>query len=213
MTEFDADLVSIQEARDLAQAAQAAQKKWAHATQEEVDRVCAAMAAAGEAAAERLGQMANQETGYGVPAHKTLKNLLCSRILWEEIKDIKTVGVIGRDEKRGLVQIAWPMGVVAALIPSTNPTSTAYFKIMIAVKAFVMMMLGGAGTVLGPVLGAFLIELISETVWGKFLTIHMLILGIIMVAIVILMPRGIMAFFRKKVSLATIWNNIKNQAV
>lgn len=135
MTEFDADLISIQQARDLAQAAQAAQKKWAHATQEEVDRTCAAMAAAGEAAAERLGILANQETGYGVPAHKTLKNLLCSRILWEEIKEVKTVGVIKRDEKRGLVQIAWPMGVVAALIPSTNPTSTAYFKIMIAVKA------------------------------------------------------------------------------
>ncbi len=134
MTEFDADLVSIQEARNLVQAARAAQQKWAHATQEEVDRVCAAMAAAGEAAAERLGALATQETGYGVPAHKTLKNLLCSRILWDEIKGIRTVGVIRRDEARGLVQIAWPMGVVAALIPSTNPTSTAFFKSMIAVK-------------------------------------------------------------------------------
>ena len=102
MTEFDADLISIQQARDLAQAARAAQQKWAHASQQEVDRVCAAMAAAGEAAAERLGAMANQETGYGVPAHKTLKNLLCSRILWEEIKELKTVGVIQRDEARGL---------------------------------------------------------------------------------------------------------------
>ncbi len=102
-------------------------------------------------------------------------------------------------------------GVFAYWFSFIEPATV--FDIMIAVKAFVMMMLGGAGTVLGPVLGAFLIELISETVWGKFLTIHMLILGIIMVAIVILMPRGIMEFFRKKLSLAAIWSNIKNQAV
>jgi branched-chain amino acid transport system permease protein len=76
-----------------------------------------------------------------------------------------------------------------------------------------MMMLGGAGTVLGPVFGAFLIELISETIWGKFLTVHMLLLGIIMIAIVILIPRGIMELFRKKFSLVALWKNIKNQAV
>lgn len=135
MPEFDPDLVSIQEARDLAQAAKKAQEQWAHASQADVDRVCAAMAAAGQAAAERLGLLATEETGYGVPAHKKLKNLLCSQILWDAIKDIKTVGVINRDEARGLVQIAWPMGVIAALIPSTNPTSTAFFKSMISVKA------------------------------------------------------------------------------
>lgn len=135
MPDFDPDLVSIQQARRMAEAAQAAQAQWAHATQEQVDRVCAAMAAAGEAAAERLGALASAETGYGVPAHKTLKNLLCSRMLWDSIKDVKTVGVIARDDARGLVQIAWPMGVVAALIPSTNPTATAFFKSMIAVKA------------------------------------------------------------------------------
>jgi acetaldehyde dehydrogenase (acetylating) len=135
MAELDADLASMQEARRLAQAAKAAQEKWAHATQEEVDRVCAAMAEAGYAASERLGVMANEETGYGVPAHKTLKNQFCSRILWESIRDEKTVGVIARDEARRLVKIAWPMGVIAALVPSTNPTSTAMFKSMIAVKA------------------------------------------------------------------------------
>jgi branched-chain amino acid transport system permease protein len=87
------------------------------------------------------------------------------------------------------------------------------FDIMIAVKAFVMMMLGGAGTVLGPVFGAFLIELISETVWGKFLTIHMLILGIIMIVVVILIPKGMLEMFRKKFSLTALWQNIKNQSV
>jgi branched-chain amino acid transport system permease protein len=102
-------------------------------------------------------------------------------------------------------------GVFAYWFSFIEPATV--FDIMIAVKAFVMMMLGGAGTVLGPVLGAFLIELISETVWGKFLTVHMMILGVIMVAIVILMPRGILELFRKKFSLAALWNNIKNQAV
>jgi acetaldehyde dehydrogenase (acetylating) len=135
MPELDHDLQSIQEARTLAVAARDAQRLFAHASQAEVDRVCAAMAAAAEAAAERLGQMAAAETGYGVPEHKTLKNVLASRILWDSIKDIPTVGVIRHDAQRKLYDIAWPMGVVAALTPSTNPTSTTIFKILIAVKA------------------------------------------------------------------------------
>jgi len=87
------------------------------------------------------------------------------------------------------------------------------FDIMIAVKAFVMMMLGGAGSVLGPILGAFLLELISETVWGQFLTIHMLILGIIVIVVVIFIPRGLLELFRRKISLAALIKNIKNQSV
>ena len=135
MPELDADLMSIQEARTLAVAAKAAQEQWARATQEEVDRVCAAMAEAGAAAADRLAAMAVEETGYGVREHKVLKNQLCSTLLWEHIRDIKTVGVIDRDDALRLFRVALPMGVVAALIPSTNPTSTAFFKSMIAVKA------------------------------------------------------------------------------
>ncbi len=135
MNDFDADLVSIQEARRLALAAKAAQEEWAKATQEEVDRVCAAMAEAGAAASERLARMAVEETGFGVVEHKTLKNLLTSTTLWESIRGIRTVGVVGRDEARGILRVALPMGVVAALVPSTNPTSTAFFKSMIAVKA------------------------------------------------------------------------------
>ena len=132
---FDADLVSIQEARRLAGSAREAQRLWARASQEEVDQVCAAMAAAGADAAEELARMAVQETGFGVVEHKVLKNLLSSTTLWDSIKDIKTVGVVDRDEQRGLVRVALPMGVVAALVPSTNPTSTALFKCLIAVKA------------------------------------------------------------------------------
>jgi acetaldehyde dehydrogenase (acetylating) len=135
MSDLDPDLLSIQEARDRAKAAKAAQEQWAKASQELVDRVCAAMAEAGAAAAADLGAQACAETGYGVPGHKRLKNLLCTTLLWEHIKDIKTVGVIERDDARRLFRVAQPMGVVAALVPSTNPTSTALFKSLIAVKA------------------------------------------------------------------------------
>jgi acetaldehyde dehydrogenase (acetylating) len=135
MAEFDKDLISIQEARTLAVQARDAQRKFMTATQAEVDRICAAMAQAAADAAVTLGRMATEETGYGVPEHKTLKNLLSSQLLWEAIKDIPTVGVIGHDPVRKTYDIAWPMGVIAALTPSTNPTSTTMFKALIAVKA------------------------------------------------------------------------------
>ncbi len=135
MAEFDHDLQSIQEARSAVAAARDAQRQFAHASQAEVDRICAAMAEAAHAAAERLGRMASEETGYGVPEHKTLKNVLSSKVLWDAIKDIPTVGVIRHDPQRRIYDIAWPMGVVAALTPSTNPTSTVIYKILIAVKA------------------------------------------------------------------------------
>ena len=132
---MDRDLQSIQEARDLAEKAYQAQLIWGHASQEEVDRVCAAMADAAWRASEALGIMAHEETGYGIPAHKKLKNELGSRVVWESIRDIRTAGVIRRDEQRKLVEIGWPMGVIAALTPSTNPTSTAMYKALSAVKA------------------------------------------------------------------------------
>jgi acetaldehyde dehydrogenase (acetylating) len=132
---LDKDLTSIQESRDLVNAAHEAWKIWSRASQADVDRVCAAMSAAGVQAAERLGRLAQEETGYGVAAHKKIKNEFGSRVVWESIRDLKTVGVIRHDPARRLYEIAWPMGVVAALIPSTNPTSTTFFKSLIAVKA------------------------------------------------------------------------------
>lgn len=135
MAEFDNDLLSIQEARTLATEARDAQRKFLHATQAEVDRICAAMAQAAADSAQTLGRMASEETGYGVPEHKTLKNLLSSKLLWDAIKDIPTVGVIRSDPQKRTYDIAWPMGVVAALTPSTNPTSTTMFKTLISVKA------------------------------------------------------------------------------
>ncbi len=135
MADLDNDLLSIQEARTLAVQAREAQQKFLHATQAEVDRICAAMAQAAYDASQSLAKMAVDETGYGVPEHKVLKNVLSSKILWDAIKDIPTVGVIGHNSQKGTYDIAWPMGVVAALTPSTNPTSTTMFKTLIAVKA------------------------------------------------------------------------------
>lgn len=133
--EYDVDLQSIQEARRLAERCYQAQQQFFSFSQEQVDRICAAMAEAAYRESERLGQMAAEETGYGIARHKMLKNHLASRKVWESIKEIKTVGVIHRDEARGIVEIGWPMGVVAALSPSTNPTSTVMYKTLIAVKA------------------------------------------------------------------------------
>lgn len=135
MAEFDSDLLSIQQARSMVEAAYKAQSVWAKAGQEQVDRVCEAMANAAFAASERLGRMASEETGYGVPEHKKLKNEFASMRVWESIKNIKTVGVVRHDPASRVYEIAWPMGVVAALTPSTNPTSTTINKILISVKA------------------------------------------------------------------------------
>lgn len=135
MSELDADLRSVQEARDRALAARAAQRAFATAEQGDVDRICAAMAEAAERDSARLGRLAQEETGYGVADHKRLKNEFASRQVWDSIRDVPTCGVLRRDEARGLVEIGWPVGVVAALTPSTNPTSTAIYKVLIGVKA------------------------------------------------------------------------------
>ena len=132
---MDKDLQSVQEARDLMVAARDAQRVWHNATQAQVDRVCEAMAQVAYDASDRLGLMAAKETGYGVPDHKRLKNQFGSRNVWESIKDVRTVGIIDHDPHKKLYKIAWPMGVVVALTPSTNPTSTVMFKILISVKA------------------------------------------------------------------------------
>ena len=134
-TEYDADLRSVQEARRLAVACRTAQREFAHATQEEVDRICAAMADAVYREAGRLGQMAHEETGYGIPDHKRIKIEFGSRTVWESIRDVPTVGVLRRDPERRIVEIGWPVGVVVGLCPSTNPNSTAAYKVLISVKA------------------------------------------------------------------------------
>ena len=131
----DRDLVSIREARELARRAGAAQAHLAELTQADVDRLVDAMAVAAAREAEALASLAVEETGYGVVADKVTKNLFAARQIHDFIRPMKTVGVIQRHEGRRIVEIAEPFGVVAALIPSTNPTSTAIYKLLIAIKA------------------------------------------------------------------------------
>jgi acetaldehyde dehydrogenase (acetylating) len=131
----DKDLTSIAEARALARAARQAQPTLAELTQDQIDRIVTMMAEAATAQAEPLAQLAVEETGYGVVADKAQKNLFSSRQVYEFIKPMKTVGVVNRIEDRKIVEIAEPFGVVAAVVPSTNPTSTAIYKVLIALKA------------------------------------------------------------------------------
>ena len=131
----DKDLTSIAEARALARAARQAQPLLAELSQEQIDRIVTMMAEVVTAHAEALAQLAVEETGYGVVADKVQKNLFSSRQVYEFIKPMKTVGVVNRIEDRKIVEIAEPFGVVAAIVPSTNPTSTAIYKVLIALKA------------------------------------------------------------------------------
>jgi acetaldehyde dehydrogenase (acetylating) len=131
----DKDLASIAEARALARAARQAQPVLAELSQEQIDAVVAAMAEAATAQAEPLARLAVEETGFGVVADKIQKNLFASRGVYEFIKPMRTVGVVNRIEDRKVVEIAEPFGVVAAVVPSTNPTSTAIYKVLIALKA------------------------------------------------------------------------------
>lgn len=133
--DFDKDLQSIQEVRWLVAKAVVAQKELARMSQEQVDRIVKAIAEACAAQAERLAKMAVEETGFGIWQDKVLKNLLGSSITWNSVKNMKTVGIIREDKQNRIMEVGVPMGVVAALIPSTNPTSTTMYKSIISIKA------------------------------------------------------------------------------
>ena len=130
----DGDLFSIQEARDFVRRSAAAQKVWHRADQAKVDRVCEAIVDAIRMKAAALGQLAFDETGFGDPPSKTRKNLFAAVSVWESIRDLKTVGVVKRDDEKRVYEIAEPYGVVLGIVPVTNPTSTAIFKILSAIK-------------------------------------------------------------------------------
>lgn len=132
---LDMDLQSIQEVRDLIRDAKKAQEVFGTFDQRQVDQIVKAIAEACAANAEPLAKMAVEETGFGVWQDKVLKNLLGSTITYESIKDMKTIGVIHEDGAKGIMEVGVPMGVIAALIPSTNPTSTVMYKTLIALKA------------------------------------------------------------------------------
>jgi acetaldehyde dehydrogenase (acetylating) len=129
----DKDLQSVQAARDQIEAAHRAQAVIATFDQVKIDAICEAMAQAAQRESMRLAQIAHEETGYGNTADKNVKNLFSAVDVHNYFKGLKTVGVVR--ETDSVVEIAAPRGVVAAIIPSTNPTSTAIFKILIAIKS------------------------------------------------------------------------------
>ena len=129
------DQRSSEEARTLAARAYEARPALVELGQEDVDRIVAAMAATAADHAEELAAAAVEETGYGVCADKVRKNLFAARTVYDFIRPMKTVGVLRRLDDRRVVEIAEPFGVVAAIAPSTNPTSTAIYKLLIAMKA------------------------------------------------------------------------------
>ncbi|MDQ6652061.1 MAG: aldehyde dehydrogenase family protein [Acidobacteriota bacterium] len=129
----DKDLISVQQARDLVESAYKAQAEIARFDQAKIDRICETMSKAALRESARLGAMAVEETGYGVAVDKQEKNRFAAEDVWNYFRGLRTVGVVS--ESKNVVEIASPRGVVAAIIPSTNPTSTAIFKVLIAIKS------------------------------------------------------------------------------
>ena len=119
---YDKDLLSVQEVRELVEKAKAAQEELSQKSQAEVDAIVKSIAYAGVRNAKRLAKLAHEETGFGIE-------------VYEHIKDMKTIGELGYDEEKKVRTIAVPVGVIAGLIPSTNPTSTAFYKSEISIKA------------------------------------------------------------------------------
>ena len=133
--ELDKDLLSRQEARELLKKAAAAQKQLAVMSQQQLDTIVKAVADAVFAASSELADMAVRETGFGNVEDKITKNQFASRRVWEAVKDMKTVGVLKEHPGEKLWEVGVPVGVIAAIVPSTNPTSTVCYKAMIALKA------------------------------------------------------------------------------
>lgn len=140
---FDQDLQSIQEMRNAVKKAHEAQKVYEGFSQEEVDRIVKKVTDAAFQESKRLAEMAVKETNMGVVLHKKIKNEVSSRDVYESIKDEKTIGVIHHDSASKVTEIAYPFGVVAAIIPTTNPTSTAIYKTLVTLKS-------GNGIVVSP---------------------------------------------------------------
>jgi acetaldehyde dehydrogenase (acetylating) len=130
----DKDLQSVQEARTLLKAAHEAWTRFEQFTEDQVERILLDMSKAAIAHAEPLAKIAVEETGYGTVEHKTLKNLFCADEVYRAIRPMKTVGIVNDDKEKKVFEVASPIGVIAAIIPSTNPTSTTIYKALIALK-------------------------------------------------------------------------------
>lgn len=130
---MDRDLLSIQQVRDLIKAAKSAQKEFGKFSQEKIDSIVKAISMEVRKHSVNLAKMANEETGFGKWEDKVIKNKFASEFTYDYIKNMKTVGVLRETET--MIEVGVPMGIVAALIPSTNPTSTAIYKTLISLKA------------------------------------------------------------------------------
>ncbi len=128
------DLMSIQEVRMLLKKAKEAHKILATFNQEQIDRIIKAIAEACLQNAERLAKMANEETGFGIWQDKVVKNIFASMVIYNAIKDQKTIGILREDKEKQTMDIGIPVGIIAGIIPSTNPTSTIMYKSLISIK-------------------------------------------------------------------------------
>jgi acetaldehyde dehydrogenase (acetylating) len=135
MEVWDKDLVSIQETRNLIAKAKKAQKQFSQFSQEQIDRVVKKMTEAAELAADSLAKQAHEETGFGKWQDKVVKNKFASTTVYNHMKEIKTVGILKDDHENRIMEVAVPVGIIAGLIPSTNPTSTTIYKALISLKA------------------------------------------------------------------------------
>ena len=131
----DRDLQSIQEVRCLVREAKKAQREFCKFNTKLIDEIVKQLSLAALTEAESLAKMAIEETGFGKWQDKLTKNIVASEKLYNHIKDMKTIGIINEDKDRKIVEIGTPVGVIAALIPSTNPTSTVIYKALIALKS------------------------------------------------------------------------------
>lgn len=131
----DKDLASVQQVRNLIENAKKAKKNLEKLDQAAVDKIIAAISDSAAENAEKLAKLAVAETGFGNVKDKTQKNLFAAKKVYEAVKDMKTVGEISFDEKTKISEIACPVGIIAGIIPSTNPTSTVIYKAIISLKA------------------------------------------------------------------------------
>lgn len=132
---LDAELLAIGEARFKAQSAREAFEAFQGVTQEQANTIVHAMAVAAEAASAELARLAVDETGYGIYEDKILKNLYNAKFVAHVMLQMRTLGVLWVDEPNRVTAIGAPMGVLAGIIPVTNPTSTTIFKCLAAVKS------------------------------------------------------------------------------
>ena len=138
---MDKDLLSIQQVRELMALSKGAQKKYSEFSQEKINYIVEIVAKGMSSHNEKLAKQAAEETGFGIWEDKVIKNKFASEYLYEYIKNMKTVGVI--NETEDILEIGVPVGVIAGIIPSTNPTSTTIYKILLALKS-------GNGIVVSP---------------------------------------------------------------